>query len=208
MLWRPGRVIKVLSLGAVSLFVLSTYLEAELITVGAPRNHFFLPSRTLFFFRPDLYSGGYGARPNFGGFGGYGAYPVIYPAPSTYTSPAIYSSPICRTTSGVAGGRRYGVYNVVLNGPINNEVVRANSADLVIQASPARALVYVDEKLIGSARDFATERDSYMVIEGAHQIRLEFPGYKPFEAEMQVMANRTLHLDIELEALSPDSDTP
>jgi len=86
--------------------------------------------------------------------------------------------------------------------PAGIEVVRSNSSDLVFKVTPERALVYVDGKLIGNAGSFSTERDRYMVLDGRHELRVEYPGYKPFDTELDVQANRTIHLDIELTKLA------
>ncbi|MDA2938611.1 PEGA domain-containing protein [Acidobacteria bacterium AH-259-A15] len=166
-----------------AVLILSSSLQGGHFSSPIRRGHFFLPSRTLFFFRPDLYIYGH-----------------------AFSGPIIYSSPVYQTVSFLHGQRSYGVYQIVLNSPVRTEIVRANTADLIIKANPPKALVYVDDKLIGSARDFATERDRYTLLEGAHHLRIEFPGYKSFQTEMEVVANRTLHLDIELPRLAEKSD--
>ena len=147
--------------------------------------HFFLPQRNFFHIRPDLYV--YGTP--------FSRFPSIYyrscPAPAYYGPTLSYFS----------APRSRGVYQLVINSPAGMEIVRANTADLIFQVSPSRALIYIDEKLIGNARDFARERDRFMIVEGEHSLRIEFPGYKPFRTDMQIVANRTLYLDIELEEL-------
>ena len=76
-----------------------------------------------------------------------------------------------------------------------------NTANLVFRVVPSMALVYLDDKLIGKARDFATE-NRYMIVDGEHSLCVDFPGYRSFEAEMTIVPNRTLYLDIELESIS------
>jgi len=93
------------------------------------------------------------------------------------------------------------IYLLAVVGPIDTEIVRANTSDLIFQVHPAKALVFIDGMLIGSARDFATQRDRYTILDGQHDLRIEAPGYEPYQTEMTIMANRTLHLDIELEPL-------
>ena len=41
--------------------------------------------------------------------------------------------------------------------------------------------------------------------EGQHDLRIEAPGYEPYQTEMKIMADRTLHLDIDLEPLEEGS---
>ncbi len=82
--------------------------------------------------------------------------------------------------------------------------MRANFADLIFNVNPSNALIYVDNRLIGSARDFDTERERLTLLEGAHHLRIEFPGYEAFESDMEIIPDRTLHLDIDLELLATD----
>ncbi|MFB3905651.1 MAG: PEGA domain-containing protein [Acidobacteriota bacterium] len=156
--------------------------------------YYFRPPRTLFHFRPDYlfwpsYGFGYG-YPGFGyangrswsyPYGGYGC-----PGYPEYAQPDWV-------------GRSVGTYSTYIQSPAGMEVVRSNTADLVFKVTPARAMIFVDGKLIGSARDFTSERDRYMVLDGLHELRVEFPGYKPFQTELDVQPNRTVHLDIELD---------
>jgi hypothetical protein len=81
--------------------------------------------------------------------------------------------------------------------------VRANTSFVIFNVTPAKALVFIDDRLIGSAGDFATERDRYMIMDGQHQMRIESHGYQPFEAKLDVVPNKTLHFEIELEPSQP-----
>jgi len=163
--------------------------------------YYFRPPRTLFYMRPD-----YLFRPSYGyAYGGYG-----YPGPGYG-----YGYPWAYSYGGYAYGPGYfgygfpwvggigGTYSTYLQSPAGMEVVRVNTADLVFNVTPARAKIFVDGKLIGSAHDFSSERDRYMVLDGTHQLRVEYPGYKPFETELDVEPNRTVHLEIELDPV-PD----
>jgi hypothetical protein len=103
--------------------------------------------------------------------------------------------------SGVYPGYRglgHGIYRLIVNSPPTGGVVRVNTSDIIFNVTPARAMIFIDGKLIGSARDFATERDRYTLLDGEHALRIEFPGYQAFETLLDVAPNRTLHLDIEL----------
>lgn len=142
-----------------------------------PRNHFFPPSRTLFFFRPDLYVRTY-----------------FVPTPLIY-APPIHSHP-----------DNPRIYLLAVTGPIDAQVVRANTSDLIFQVRPGKALVYINEMLIGSARDFATRRDRYTIMAGQHDLRIEARGYEPYETRMDIAADRTLHLEIDLEPLRQGSE--
>jgi hypothetical protein len=91
------------------------------------------------------------------------------------------------------------IYRVVMPGFAPSEVVRANTSDLIFQVTPAHALVYIDGRLIGSGGDFSHEKSRYPIVDGLHVLRIEFPGYRTFETRMEVVANRTLNLTVELE---------
>ena len=147
--------------------------------------HFFSPPRNLFYYRPDLYV--YGTHFQYRSSYSYGRCPTS----------GFYRSTLPR----YHGSHSRGVYQLIINSPAGGEVVRANTADLIFEVSPSRALIYIDRKLIGSARNFATERDRYMLIAGEHSLLIEFSGYKPFRTDMQIVPNRTLRLDIALEEL-------
>jgi hypothetical protein len=166
----------------------SVPLRGDHFFVRVPERHFFPPSRTLFFFRPDLY-----VRSQLH------STPLIYRPPlhSQQYHESVSEAPFL-------GGPR--IYLLAITGPIEAEVVRANTTDLIFQVHPAKALVYIDGMLIGSAGDFATQRDRYTILEGQHDLRIEARGYDPFQTQMEIVANRTLHLDIDLEPLEEASE--
>ncbi len=134
---------------------------------------------------------GYGYRPYYGrshyggsGYGyGYGYRPRPYAAN--------YYRPYYRSTTGS--------YAVYLGPSIASPVVRANYSEVLFDVTPPRALVYVDGNLIGSASSFSRERDRYPIMEGEHQLRIVHPGYQPFEATLQVVPDRDLRIDVQLE---------
>ncbi len=160
--------------------------------------YYFRPPRTLFYLRPD-----YLFRPSFGygyrsyGYPGYG-YGDGYSYSHSYREyshgPGYFGYGDPNWVGGLGG-----TYSMYLQSPAGMEVVRSNTADLIFRVTPARAMIFIDGKLIGSGRDFASERDRYMVLDGTHELRVEYPGYKPFETELNVQPNRTVHLDIELD---------
>ena len=82
-------------------------------------------------------------------------------------------------------------------------MVRANFSHLLFNVSPGNALIYFDDKLIGSARSFSSLRERYEVLEGEYTLRIEHPGYNTFENVLKVIPNRTIHLDIELQRIVP-----
>lgn len=95
--------------------------------------------------------------------------------------------------------RAASVYGYFLNSPPRGGIHQANSSNVTFQVKPGSALIFIDEKLIGSADDFATEKEAYTLVSGEHTLRIEHPGHVPFETVLEVTPDRTLHLQIELE---------
>jgi hypothetical protein len=164
---------------------------------GRSSGYYFRPSRTIFFYRPDYLFPAYG----FGNFGwrrfdGCNIYSRGYAwGPYRPYSFGPYHGGAYAPQVWVGG--LSGAYSFYLQSPIDSQLVQSNTADLVFNVTPSYAQVYVDNKLIGSARDYASG-DHYTVIDGVHSLRVEYPGYKPFQAQMNVQANRTVHVDVEL----------
>ncbi len=167
----------------------STPLQAGHISLRVPEGHFFLPSRTLFFFRPELY------------------FQSHVHSNTQIHAPIIHLSRYHRTVTYGPPTPTRRIYQLVVSDSIGREMVRANTTDLIFQVDPPQALIYIDGMLIGSGGDFATERDRYTILEGQHDLRIEFQGYQPFQVKMAVEANRTLHLDIQLEPLAEGSNS-
>ena len=149
--------------------------------------YYFRPARSIFFYRPDyLFNRGF-------------AYPRAY-FPGRYSYGGYYGghfSPYYPPRGGFVGGVR-GTCVTSLQSPTATEIVRTNTSDILFTVTPSRAQIYVDDKLIGSARDYASQRDRYEVIKGLHELRIEYPGYKPYRAEMNIQPNRTVHVEVGL----------
>ncbi len=143
----------------------------------------------------------------YGGFGGYGYSPSF--SLGVYRPAAYLGGAGCDLARSVYYGRYRDPrsYPVVLSLPVSSEVVRANFSDMIFNVSPAKASVYVDGKLIGSARSFATERDRFMILQGEHDLRIEYPGFESFSATLDVVANRTLRIDVQLNSLDPRAES-
>lgn len=140
--------------------------------------------------------------PYHGGYRSYGYSPSF--SLGVYRPAAYLAAGRCDLARSVHYGRGYAEarsYPVILSLPVSSEVVRANFSDMIFNVSPAKAAVYVDGKLIGSARSFATERDRFMILQGEHELRIEHPGFETFQAILDVTPNRTLRIDVELSAL-------
>jgi len=157
-------------------------------------DYFFLPPRNLFFVKPGYYPPLrlYGpSRRHYRDYRRYGRY-------QHYNRPSYPSS-----RYGFDRGSNAGVYTLYLQSPASKEVIRSNTSDVVFQVDPPQAMIYINDKLIGSARDFSTNQERYPLVAGEHDLRIEFPGFVPFQAQMEIVPNKTLHLDIELEEKTP-----
>jgi len=174
-----------LSVGGFILFTFPAVASPGDINLDA--GYFFPPPKHLFYYQPNYYiqrqTGYFGYRHRY-----FRPYQGYYPHSSLWISPA--------RTNAVRK-----IYRMILAPPPTGGVVRVNSSDLIFDVNPPHALVYIDDRLIGSAGDFATERDRYSILDGEHDLRIEFPGYETYEARMDVVPDRTLHLGIELQPL-------
>ena len=59
--------------------------------------------------------------------------------------------------------------------------------------------VYVDGRLLGSARSFGSEETSCPMNEGIHVLRLEASSYQSYEADLETIPGRSVRIDITLE---------
>lgn len=182
------------TVGFVLSSLLSPFLQAAVVPVRSLDGYFFPPPRELYYFRPDLYVYQV-SRPY---------YRPRYHRPSDYYFPG-YSRRVGYGSFLDLGRpyRQYGIYRLIVGSPPTGGFIKANSSDLIFDVVPARALVYIDGKLIGSAGDFASKRDRYPLLDGEHDLRIECPGYLPFETQLDVVPDRLLHLNIELERAGP-----
>ena len=128
------------------------------------QNYFFRPQSNLYNFRPDLYV--------------YGQLPYSWMAGRHYHTGGHCNLNLEQSyrTNSVSRG----TYQLVIGSPAGMEIVQANTANLIFNVVPERALIFINDRLIGSARDFSTEKERYTLIEGVHDLRVEFPGYVPY----------------------------
>jgi len=151
---------------------------------GVPNPYYRRPTRPYFYYPPKYYPratfpfrGTYPAQPRAGGAAYYGSSGATYylssPGAVYYPNLEIDSAP----------------------------VVRANFSHLIFNITPGSALIFLDDKLLGSARSFASARERYQVLEGEYVLRIEHPGYEPMETVLKVISDRTVHLDIDLQQI-------
>ena len=127
-----------------------------LMAAPAVAGHFFLPSRSFFYYRPEnfLY-GQYGASCGY--------------SPFSYHQPTVAVTPLLRP--------RYTVQRPLVRAVVGSTGVRIipTVSQVVFDVVPPSALVYVDGRLMGSARSFGSEETSCPLDEGVHVLRVRHP---------------------------------
>ena len=160
---------------------------------GPTCGYFFPPPKTLLFNRPGLLFQGYpGYRFQRSRHSYYGRY---YPKQS-YPWRTSYRRP--RSNAGHGNG----VYSYRVPAPRSGIIQRANSGDVRFHVTPGNALVFIDDKLIGSADDFSRTRDAYVLISGEYDLRIEHPDYQPFQSVLTISPDRSINLNIRLEPVT------
>lgn len=74
----------------------------------------------------------------------------------------------------------------------------ANAAELKLNVVPERAAVFVDDGYIGHVSDFGGAFHSMVVSPGKHRIKVELPGYRTFETEINLLPNQKSEVKTEL----------
>jgi len=72
-----------------------------------------------------------------------------------------------------------------------------NAAELKLNIAPTRAAVFVDDGYIGHASDFGGYR-IMVVTAGKHVVKVELPGYRTFETEVNPLPGQRTEIKTEL----------
>jgi hypothetical protein len=79
---------------------------------------------------------------------------------------------------------------------------RATSPDvtstLKLNVEPGRAAVFLDGKFVGHASEFGGSFHSMLISPGKHQVKVELPGYRTFETEVNLLAGQKSEVKTEL----------
>jgi hypothetical protein len=83
------------------------------------------------------------------------------------------------------------------------------TATLKVTVQPGRAAVFLDGRYVGHASEFGGAAHSMLISPGKHQIKVELPGYRTFETEVNLLAGQKSEVKTELakgsiEQASPD----
>ena len=79
---------------------------------------------------------------------------------------------------------------------------RATSPDITstlkLNVEPGRAAVFLDGKFVGHASEFGGSFHSMLISPGKHQVKVELPGYRTFETEVNLLAGQKSEVKTEL----------
>ena len=82
------------------------------------------------------------------------------------------------------------------------------TATLKLKIKPGRAAVFLDEKYVGHAGEFGGAFKSMKISPGKHRVRVELPGYRTFDTEVNLLANQDTEVKTELIKGSIQQNTP
>jgi hypothetical protein len=82
------------------------------------------------------------------------------------------------------------------------------TATLKLKIKPKRAAVFLDDKYVGHAGDFGGAFRSMKISPGKHRVRVELPGYRTFDTEVNLLADQETEVKTELIKGSIQQNTP
>jgi hypothetical protein len=77
-------------------------------------------------------------------------------------------------------------------------VVPDITATLKLKVQPTRAAVFLDDRFVGHAGEFGGAFRSMLISPGKHRIKIELPGYRTFETEVNLLAGQKTEVKTEL----------
>jgi uncharacterized membrane protein len=72
------------------------------------------------------------------------------------------------------------------------------TAKLKVSVQPGRAAVFLDGKYVGHASELGGATHSMLISPGKHQIKVELPGYRTFETEVDLLAGQKSEVKTQL----------
>jgi hypothetical protein len=72
------------------------------------------------------------------------------------------------------------------------------TSELKITVQPKRAAVFLDDHYVGHASELGGKFHSLLVSPGKHKIKVELPGYRTYETEVEVLAGQKAEVKTEL----------
>ncbi len=74
----------------------------------------------------------------------------------------------------------------------------SDAAELKLNIRPDRAAVFVDDSYIGHAADFGGAFRAMLLSPGQHRVKVELPGYRTFETEVNLLPTQKSKVETEL----------
>lgn len=74
----------------------------------------------------------------------------------------------------------------------------ATTAELKLTVQPSRAAVFLDGNYVGHVGEFGGAFHSMVVATGKHHIKIELPGYRTFETEVNLLADQKTEVKTDL----------
>ncbi len=78
------------------------------------------------------------------------------------------------------------------------EKMPAVTSELKVTVQPKRAAVFLDGRYVGHASELGGKFHSLLVNPGKHKIKIELPGYRTYETEVDVLAGQKAEVKTEL----------
>ena len=72
------------------------------------------------------------------------------------------------------------------------------TATLKLSIEPKRAAVFLDDKYVGHASEFGGKFRSMLISPGKHRIKVELPGYRTYDTEINLLAGQKTEVKTEL----------
>jgi hypothetical protein len=72
------------------------------------------------------------------------------------------------------------------------------TATLKVDIEPSRAAVFIDDAFLGHAGELGGAFHSMLISPGKHRIKIELPGYRTFETEVNLLAGQKSEIKTEL----------
>jgi hypothetical protein len=74
----------------------------------------------------------------------------------------------------------------------------STTATLKLTVQPNRAAVFLDDRYVGHVGEFGGKFHSLLIAAGKHRIKIELPGYRTFETEVNLLAGQKSEVKTEL----------
>jgi PEGA domain len=90
------------------------------------------------------------------------------------------------------------LFHVTMEKDLKAQYPGSDAASLKLHVIPERAAVFLDDGYVGHASDFGGAFHSMLVSPGRHRVKIELPGYRTFETEINLLARQKSEVKTEL----------